>query len=441
MMQFVIDRISKAKTKKEKIEILQNFTNNRDKEVFRLCYDTDVTFGIKFHASEINLDILSNVDDEMLTILDNLSKRFLTGKNARDTVEKYCANHGDLLKAVCNKKIGFGLSQSVLNEAFGKGFLPEFNIQLAKDIPLSEVKFPCYAQPKFDGIRLIAYIPKNGTPKFRSRNGKYVEFDKIPDDIAKLQALITEDMIIDGELIYEDGRQFDAEGKELRTKITGYYNEAVKGGKPIPLDEPIYFAIFDCMTQKEFNTQKCDKTFKERSTLLGEICKNSGIWVEVENKGKTERVWQADFFTFCTTVKVTESSATNLFDTMFDAGFEGLILKHEDSKYEFKKNKQWAKMKKVDTADLEVVGFEEGDGMHAGAVGALNCVGHVEDKLVKVKVGSGLTHELRQLNEDGSCPLVGKVIEVAYNVVQENSAKDGHTLFLPRFKRIREDKS
>lgn len=97
-------------------------------------------------------------------------------------------------------------------------------------------------------------------------------------------------------------------------------------------------------------------------------------------------------------------------------GLEGLVLRKGD---------EWLKVKPVETHDLEVIGYQEGQGKHEGRMGAL-----LTDR---GKVGTGFTDVERvEFTEDY---IVGKIIEVAGMQLTE-SGKIRH----PRFIRLRLDK-
>jgi DNA ligase-1 len=134
------------------------------------------------------------------------------------------------------------------------------------------------------------------------------------------------------------------------------------------------------------------------------------------------------------TVKSFEE-AQKLYDGFLARGEEGAILKDKSVLWEDTRSKMCIKMKAERDADLLCVGIVPGTGKYEGKIGSLVC--QSSDGLVTVNVGSGLSDEDRS---QGEAKYLNKIIEVVYN--EKIKSKDGtHSLFLPRFIAVREDKN
>jgi hypothetical protein len=118
-------------------------------------------------------------------------------------------------------------------------------------------------------------------------------------------------------------------------------------------------------------------------------------------------------------------------------GDEGVIIKDPEAVYHYRRNKAWLKVKAINSATLKVIGTTEGKGKRKGMVGALMCSS--ECGKVKVNVGSGLSDADVALFTKSSP--VGKYVEVIFNVLIKGENQDIYSLFLPRLKEIRIDKS
>jgi len=105
-------------------------------------------------------------------------------------------------------------------------------------------------------------------------------------------------------------------------------------------------------------------------------------------------------------------------ERVIELGYEGLVARCGD---------HWVKIKPKDNLDLLVTGYEEGEGKHAGRLGALITR--------KGKVGTGFTDHDRELFWYRRHGLVGMTIEVAYM----HLTPDGQMRH-PRFVRERFDK-
>lgn len=378
-----------------------------EKQVFWYAYHPHKRYFVTdFH---VDMNNLGEPNNEMFSLLDDLSERRIVGNEARGAVFNFAQKHGDLIKLICQKDLDCGVAATLLNKVYGKAFIPQFKVQLAKEVPLDKLTWPMIAQVKYDGVRVLA-IKRNGKVEFKSRNGKIIN---IPGLANILEAHDFDNFVLDGEITLKSGKMED------RTTVSGMVNSAMKGGA---LDiTKIVYHLFDSLNVQDFDEQKCPGTYFERYAALRHNIEKIGCealkvadWIEV----------------------ISEEGAMALYNSYYEQGFEGIILKDSRHKYTFKRSKDWVKIKAIKTADLLCVREEEGTGKYEGEIGALVCRGIVEGKNIKVNVGSGLTDDDRVKWDEYE----GKVIEVKYNEVIPTHDKTGHTLFLPRFVTIREDK-
>jgi DNA ligase-1 len=131
------------------------------------------------------------------------------------------------------------------------------------------------------------------------------------------------------------------------------------------------------------------------------------------------------------------ADAQGAYEHLISQGYEGAMLKHANSTYDFKRSASWVKMKETKTADLTCVGHLFGTGKYEGMIGSLVCKGIVEGVPVEVAVGSGLTDDDRAKKPTS---YIGKTIEVKYNTVVQDKNGNTSSLFLPRFSCVRFDK-
>jgi DNA ligase-1 len=119
---------------------------------------------------------------------------------------------------------------------------------------------------------------------------------------------------------------------------------------------------------------------------------------------------------------------------MVAAGYEGIMIKDPEAKYECKRSVSWLKQKPFIEVSLTVMATEEGTGRNEGKMGALVCEGTDDGKLIKVNVGSGFTDTQRE--DFWGCRVDGQVVEVRADAVTQN--QDGtYSLRFPRFQRFR----
>ena len=112
-------------------------------------------------------------------------------------------------------------------------------------------------------------------------------------------------------------------------------------------------------------------------------------------------------------------------------GYEGIMIKDISASYQFKRDWSVMKFKAFFDADVPIIGMQEGTGKHAGKLGSFL----VDYKGVNVRVGSGLTDELRENLWADKDTHLGRIIEVRYQEV----TPDGSLRF-PTFVCFRNDK-
>jgi DNA ligase-1 len=130
--------------------------------------------------------------------------------------------------------------------------------------------------------------------------------------------------------------------------------------------------------------------------------------------------------------EVTAAQLLKARDLYLKHGFEGAMVKDLDSPYQFKRSIAMLKVKKMETVDGKVVGFEEGKGKCKGVLGALQ----VEVDGVVTSVGGGYSDAQRSDLWKHREDLIGRIVEVQY----QNFTKSDHKLRFPVYVRHRPDK-
>lgn len=125
-----------------------------------------------------------------------------------------------------------------------------------------------------------------------------------------------------------------------------------------------------------------------------------------------------------------------LFENAMERNEEGLIIDIASAPYERKKGNTMFKMKPELTGDFKVIGLEEGINKNKDKLGAFI----IEYKNNTVNVGSGIPDKLREDVWNNKEFYLNKLIEVAY-MEESKDENNNLSLRLPRFKRLRHDKS
>ena len=401
----MLTKLRETNSRLEKIKLLKQ-VSEYEKDVLWYTYNPYLNYGIK--NVRIDYDNLGHIQDDMFSILDKLANRHLTGNKAREIVEAFAQEHGDLILAVCAKDLNIGVSAKTINKVYPK-FIPSFNVQLATEVPIDKITFPICAQLKMDGVRCIARVEK-GKAKLFTRNGKEINFPALKFDLERI--FHDTDTVLDGELVYKESNNV-----EDRTKISGRVNSALNGG--VMGSDDVQFAVFDSLTLGEFDDCRCAVEYWKRHQRLKYMRSNIITILKYD-------------------VLHTKQALESYLDDVLQEGYEGLILKKVNHLYTYKRSKDWIKLKNIKTADILCVDEQFGkiNTKYENDIGKLLCRGVVEGKQVEVAVGSGLT-DADRTNHYG---FVNKIIEVKYNAVIPSVVKGEHTLFLPRFVAVREDK-
>lgn len=401
-----IQELSNRSSRIDKENYIQTLSKEHLK-VFYYAYNPYYMYGIT--NFNVDLDNIGTITEEGFELLNKLINRELTGNLARQRVLQYAEVWGDLIKLICMKDLKCGVSATTINKVYPR-CIPQFKVQLAKEVPLSKIDFPCYAQLKYDGVRLIAIKYTTGV-KFYTRNGKLVNLPYLASVLENFDGPLC---VLDGEITLGFGKQ------DERTKVSGLINSAIHGGT---IDESkLVYNIFDIMDTDDWHAGKCNVPFFER---------NEAMITYLSMLGHLQ--FQPVVSHFMSTIEQVQY----LYKSFIKENFEGLILKPSNHLYTFKRSKDWVKVKETKTADLVCNVVEYGTGKYYNAIGSLNCSGTVEGKQIQVNVGSGLTDYDRYLKHSH---YLGKTIEVKYNSLIQDSITKRWSLFLPRFVQVRIDK-
>lgn len=429
----------------QKLETLQETTGKKAKSTYITENKTDKLF-IKvleflynpFKVSGISTKKL-NKDVDKIPNTMNLSELldYLTAHNTGTDYDigiiKYFLDTHDnntILSQLISKTLTLGVSGKSINDALGESLVPTFDVQLAfpydKTITSTSTKRQIdryddddllYVTQKLDGFRgLTTYKTKIQT---YSRKGQLIDgLDELHQDIENvIQASGLLDMFpngfaIDGELLLKNEDNltsdalFRATTKELR-----------KNGKK----QNITYNIFDILPLDEFYYKDAStQMYKERRAILDTI--QSGQFTQV--------VPVLDV--------ITKHGIPKWSNYASDQGWEGIMLNYANGYYRTKRSAELLKVKKMHTADLEIVGFNQAiDGKNAGQLQSINV--KLDDENI-VQVGSGLTEELRLEIWNNQDKYLGAMVEIQYFELSENQ-NGGKSLRFPVFKDFRFDKT
>lgn len=193
------------------------------------------------------------------------------------------------------------------------------------------IEYPCYIQPKLDGIRLTAKIENHDVILLSRRLNEFYGFDFIENEI-KLLLEDEPDIILDGEL-YNHNLSLQEISGIVRSENENNQEKL-----------QLQFYIFDCIDLKN------QLSFEERFNKLKNLFKHKRF----------------KYLVLLDTIKIyNEKESNNYFKQYVDSGYEGIIYKNMNAKYEYSnykeiRSKMFLKRKKGYDAEYKIVDFTSG---------------------------------------------------------------------------------
>jgi len=423
----IIQQLEADNSRLAKEAILESAMNEGLDEFFEgvaMCLDKLYTFGVKqVPVSEVNGQGLSWANFKELA--ESLRKRAITGHDARDAIKLAMdiatqSQWNDFYRRILIKDLRCGVSEKTVNTVAKKTkktqySVPVFECMLAHDGANHEKKITGkkLLEPKLDGVRAVTVVDfESRTVTMYTRNGKVLEnFSHITDAVLAQIDELGRSYVLDGEVVSNSFQ-------ELMTQVHRKGDVQAQDAR---------LMLFDVVPLVEFKSGQSVMGQRRRSNLLRSF---------------------APIFEQTKCVEIIPQKEVNLDEFLGDIeykdynkemvakGFEGIMIKDPDAKYECKRSVSWLKQKPFIEVSLEITDIEEGTGRNVGKLGAFVCEGIDDGKTIKVNVGSGFTDGNRSEYWDGRDSVLGQVVEVRADAVTQN--QDGtYSLRFPRFMRFR----
>ena len=424
--QSVISALETHPSRLNKEAILEHQAEQDNQELFegfRYALSPFITFGVKKVPSHGGPDGQGLPWTAFKELLELLRTRQLTGDAAREAIELALtastqSQWNGWYRRILIKDLRCGVSEKTVNKVLkGKDIaaVPVFECMLAHDGANHEKKITGkkLLEPKLDGVRVITIVdPPNRTVTQYSRNGKVLEnFTHITDSILANIDLIERPMVFDGEIV---SSSFQALMKQVHRKDNVQASDA-------------RLMLFDILPLSEFEAGRSVLGQRRRTNLL------KGMRKIFDKIGNIDIIPQEeiDLDTY-----VGELQFKQFNKDAIEQGFEGIMIKDPDAKYECKRSTSWLKQKPFIEVSLQVIEVEEGTGRNVGRLGALVLEGVDDDKTIRVNCGSGFSDADRDTFWTGRDTLSGQVVEVRADAITQN--QDGsYSLRFPRFLRFR----
>ena len=428
--QTIIQRLEADNSRLAKEAILAEAMNEGLDEFFeglKMALDKLYTFGVKQVPikEEDNGQGLSWTNFKQLA--EALYRRELTGHAARDAIQLAMGvatkeQWNDWYRRILIKDMRAGFGEKSVNTVAKKQKkdqykIPVFEVMLAHDGANHESKITGkkLVEPKLDGVRAITVLDfESKSVTMYTRNGKVLEnFGHITKYLEENLDNFARSYVLDGEVV---SSSFQALMKEVHRKDNVQAQDAK-------------LMLFDIVPLVEFKSGFSVMGQKRRSAFLKEF-KNT-----FEDSGCIEIIPQKEFDldSFIDEIEFKDYNKA-----MVETGYEGIMIKDPNGKWEGKRSVAWLKQKPFIEVSLAVTSVEEGTGRNVGKLGAIVCEGEDDGKTIVVNVGSGFTDEQRAEFWEARDSLIGQIVEVrADAATRSQDSEDVYSLRFPRFLRFR----
>lgn len=218
-------------------------------------------------------------------------------------------------------------------DAIIEGGIEPMTAHKYKDHP-KKMKFPCFGQPKLDGIRCTAE-KKNGVCTLWTRTRKQIH--SMPHIVAAVEKMFPGDVELDGELYHHDYKD------DFENIVA-----LVRPDAPVPGHEVVQYHLYDAPMAGTNEQRLC--------WLSRHIEPENPTLILVETR-----------------VVLSADDVDSFHDLMVSWGYEGAMLRNKHGLYIHDRSYDLLKVKKYDTDEWPIIGIEEGRGRLRGHVGKFIC--------------------------------------------------------------------
>jgi len=228
------------------------------------------------------------------------------------------------------------------------------------------IQFPCFVQPKLDGLRCVSYSVRTGgggggggEVALQSRTGVF--FTGLPHIAAALRPYLSQhpNIVIDGEL-YTDQMPFEElAGLIKKKKITDADVERLKKVK---------YHVYDM-----YDHQRHDIPFAERIGLLAAAVRRCGCVANDTHAASLAGAGAGAATSVVVLVRTEKIAVLSEFRRLFaefvESGYEGIMLRNAAGVYRANyRSNDLQKYKEFMEDEYRIIDFTQGEGRDAGAV-------------------------------------------------------------------------
>jgi DNA ligase-1 len=411
----IIEKIANTSSRTEKENLLKEYKNEGlFKDILHFVFNPYILTGISKKKIEKKFIITPNTEITIEDIIEYLSTNNTGRDNDIQFVQSFIYGQPkemqDIYKKIITKDLPIGIGADSINKIYGNGFIPTFDVMLAKkfDEHKEKIKGNFVITKKLDGNRIVLVKDKGIIKSFTRQGNQYEGLEEIESDFTDI---LLDNIVFDGELIA------DTEGSTHEIYAETTSKARSKGSNKTGL----LFHIFDVLSLGEFQSGQSILNSVDRKNMLSQIFKDN----DLPHCREVKPLYIGNDF----------KQIDILLKYALEQGWEGLMV-NLDRPYVCKRTDSILKVKVMSTCDLRVIGFEEGSGRNESKLGALL----VNYKGYSVGVGSGFTDADRDYIWQNQDKYLGKIVEIQY--FEESKNQDGGiSLRFPVFLKLRNDKT
>ena len=439
--------LSDTPSTNEKVELLKEFLKDElFLKVVRFALNGDMKYHIKKLPPANSLAFGEKSNDAIFKQLSFLASQ--TGaSNADKNKLASCAGIDDetyeVVKRICTKDLKCGVSAKLVNKARPGTVNTVPYMRCSTDKKIGNITYEAIIQEKADGMFVNVMINKKGQIKIITRNGKVVHqlgyLKKVirvgrglpPRRISRNKTLTTNYGILNNSFrdnfvsrVYTGELLVRKNGKILPRKTgNGILNSCIHGTANPKDAKCVILRLWDSLPLKAFYDGYYSVVYNTRL---------------FETSQFVRAVNDTEFVDMVMTKRVNSyEEAHDFYAKIRKAGGEGAILKNLNAVWKDHTSPNMVKMKNVEEAELVIVGWEPGKegSKYEMCMGALRCESSCGK--LKVSIGSGFSDEEREADWDLA---IDSIITVEFESVIKDKNRKSYSLFLPRFKEVREDR-
>lgn len=372
--------------------------------------------------------------DDTWALLERLEKRDLSGNAARDAVARAMDGlspaSAQLLRRILTKDLRAGFGENTVNKAIPK-LIPDFAYMRCALPPAVKLgTWPwaegVYSQLKADGMFANVDVEDSGVA-ITTRQGSPVPLGPLGQVVDAICDLLTPGYQYHGEMLVEAIDPATGLWALLpRQKGNGRLNSVLKGGD-MPADHRVIFQVWDrvpraAVVPKGRHTEPYKSRFAALTAMLAAGSAMAHYIAVVPTR----------------VVHSLEEAYVH-YREMLALGLEGTVIKHPLAIWRDGDSLEQVKLKLDADCDLEIVGFNPGEGKNAATFGSIAC----RSKCGRLEVNvSGFKDDERKSIHERREQLLSTVLTTKSNGIMYPSKEGGvHSLFLPRAVEFRGDKS